>query len=158
MDWLWISLSALFLLVGFIGCLLPLIPGPPLSFVGLLFLQLLDEQAFTTKFLLIWAAITVIVTAADYFIPILGTKKLGGTRYGIWGCTIGLVVGFWFGPLGIILGPFVGAFVGELLGNASSQHALRAALGSFMGFLFSTLLKLIASVMMIWYFFKALLF
>ena len=152
MDWLWITLSALLLLVGFIGCLIPLIPGPPLSFGGLLILQLQEIPPFTLKFMLVWLAITVMVTAADYFIPILGTKKLGGTRYGIWGCTIGLIAGFWFGPFGIILGPFVGAFVGELLGNASSQHALRAALGSFLGFLFSTLLKLMASVMMIWYF------
>ncbi len=157
MDWLWITVSAIFLLVGLIGCLVPLIPGPPLSFIGLLFLQLLNVPAFTTKFLLLWGAITAVVTVADYFIPILGTKKLGGTRYGIWGCTIGLIVGFWFGPFGIILGPFVGAFIGELIGNASSQHAFRAAVGSFIGFLLSTLLKLMASVMMIWYFFSALL-
>jgi uncharacterized protein YqgC (DUF456 family) len=157
MDWLWITLSALFLLVGIIGCLVPLIPGPPLSFIGLLFLQLKEVAPFTLKFMVIWATITVLVTTADYFIPILGTKKLGGTRYGIWGCTLGLIVGFWFGPFGIILGPFVGAFVGELMGNASSQHAFRAALGSFVGFLLSTLLKLMASVMMIWYFFSAVL-
>ncbi len=157
MDWIWITLSALFLLVGFVGCLVPLIPGPPLSFIGLLFLQAKEVPAFSLKFILIWGAITIAVTAADYFIPILGTKKLGGTRYGIWGCTLGLIAGFWFGPLGIILGPFVGAFVGELLGNSSSENALRAALGSFFGFLLSTLLKLIASVMMIWYFFTALL-
>jgi uncharacterized protein YqgC (DUF456 family) len=157
MDWLWITLSALFLLVGIIGCLVPLIPGPPLSFIGLLFLQLKEVAPFTLKFMVIWATITVLVTTADYFIPILGTKKLGGTRYGIWGCTLGLIVGFWFGTFGIILGPFVGAFVGELMGNASSQHAFRAALGSFVGFLLSTLLKLMASVMMIWYFFSAVL-
>ncbi len=157
MDWLWITLSALFLLVGFIGCLVPLIPGPPLSFIGLLFLQAKEVPAFTLKFMLVWLGITVVVTAADYFIPILGTKKLGGTRYGVWGCTIGLIAGFWFGPFGIILGPFVGAFIGELIGNASSRHAFRAALGSFVGFLLSTLLKLTASVMMIWYFFSAVL-
>jgi uncharacterized protein YqgC (DUF456 family) len=157
MDWLWITLSALILLVGIIGCLVPLIPGPPLSFIGLLFLQLKEVAHFTLKFMVNCATITVLVTTADYFIPILGTKKLGGTRYGIWGCTLGLIVGFWFGPFGIILGPFVGAFVGELMGNASSQHAFRAALGSFVGFLLSTLLKLMASVMMIWYFFSAVL-
>ena len=156
MDWLWITLSALFLLIGLIGCLLPLIPGPPLSFIGLLFLQLQEVSPFSLKFMLIWCAITVVVTAADYFIPILGTRKLGGTRYGIWGCTIGLLAGFWFGPFGIILGPFIGAFAGELIGNASSQHAFRAALGSFIGFLLGTLLKLMASVMMIWYFFQGI--
>jgi uncharacterized protein YqgC (DUF456 family) len=74
----------------------------------------------------------------------------------MWGCTIGLIAGFWFGPIGIIAGPFVGAFIGELLANNESDRALKAALGSFIGFMFSTLLKLVTCLVMGWYFIKAL--
>lgn len=139
------------MLTGIIGCLLPLLPGPPLSYIGLLIMQLRTDPPFTTKFLLIWAGITVLVTVLDYVIPIYGTKRFGGTKFGVWGCTIGLFVGFLFPPLGLIFGPFVGALLGELIGNANADHALKAAMGSFLGFLFGTLLKLIASCVMLYY-------
>ena len=103
-----------------------------------------------------WAAIVIVVTALDYFVPVYGTKKFGGSRYGMWGCAIGLLVGLWAGPLGIILGPFLGALVGEMIGNANSHQAFRAALGSFAGFLLSTLLKFITCLVMVWYFIKAI--
>jgi uncharacterized protein YqgC (DUF456 family) len=83
----------------------------------------------------------------DYIIPALGTKKFGGSKYGIIGTTVGLVVGLIFlGPFGIIIGPFVGAFIGELIyDNENSNRAFKAAIGSFIGFLFSTGLKFIVS-------------
>jgi uncharacterized protein YqgC (DUF456 family) len=123
--------------------------------VGLLILQLRETTAFSTKFLLIWLAIVIVIVVLDYLVPVYGTKKFGGSKYGMWGCTIGLIAGFWFGPIGIIAGPFVGAFVGELLANNESDRALKAALGSFIGFLFSTLLKLVTCLVMGWYFIKA---
>src|SRR5690606_13567390 len=111
---------------------------------------------FTAKFLWIWAAITVVVTVLDYVIPLYGTKRFGGTKYGIWGCTMGLVVGIFVPPWGLIIGPFIGAFIGEVIGNTNSEHALKAAFGSFLGFLFGTLLKLIASAVMFYYLITAL--
>ena len=66
-----------------------------------------------------------------------------------------MIAGLWLGPLGLIIGPFLGAFVGEVIGNAGSSHALRAAFGSFVGFLFGTLLKLVACFVMGWYFIEA---
>jgi len=155
MDLFWIILSLLFLISGLIGCIVPLFPGPPLAYVGMLLLQLKSNPPFSTKFMLVWAGIVIVVSLLDYLIPVYGTKKFGGTRYGIWGCAIGLLAGFWLGPLGIILGPFFGALVGEMLGN-NQQGAIRAAIGSFIGFLFSTLLKLIACGMMLWYAIMAL--
>lgn len=143
------------MLVGLAGCILPFLPGPPLCFVALLVQQFQSTPPYTARFLLIWGGITLVVTLLDYIIPVYGTRRFGGTRYGMWGCVLGLLAGLWLGPLGIIVGPFVGAFVGELLGNAKSEHALRAAFGSFAGFLMGTLLKLIVCFVMGWYFIDA---
>lgn len=153
---LWAVISGLFILAGIAGCLLPLLPGPPLSYVGLLILQLKTEAPFTTSFLLFWAGIVVLITALDYLVPIYGTKRFGGTSYGLWGCAFGLIAGFWFGPIGIIAGPFLGALIGEWLSNRNSHQALRAAIGSFLGFLVGTVVKLIASVIMLYYFIVSL--
>ncbi len=142
------------MLVGVLGCILPLLPGPPLSYIALLIQQLRSDPPFTSKFLWIWAGITVVVTVLDYVIPLYGTKRFGGSKYGIWGCTIGLIAGFWLGPLGIIIGPFVGAFIGEIIANNNSSQAQKAAWGSFVGFLFGTLLKLVVCVIMAWYLLK----
>lgn len=157
MDILWIVIGGIFMLAGLAGCLVPLLPGPPLSYLGLLVLQLQHEVPFTWQFLAVWGILVLLITFLDYFIPIYGTKRFGGTRYGLWGCAIGLVAGFWFGPVGIIVGPFVGALVGEFLGNRNSNHVMKAALGSFVGFLVGTVLKLIASAAMLYYYVTSLL-
>src|SRR5688572_11423642 len=138
MDTLWLVIGIIIMLVGILGCILPLLPGPPLCYIALLIQQLRSDPPFTSKFLWIWAGITVVVTVLDYVIPLYGTKRFGGSKYGIWGCTIGLIAGFWLGPLGIIIGPFVGAFIGEIIANNNSNQALKAAWGSFAGFLFGT--------------------
>lgn len=151
MDTIWLVIGLIMMGVGILGCILPLLPGPPLCFLALLIQQLRSDPPFTSKFLWIWAGITVAVTALEYIIPVVSTKKFGGSSYGLWGCTIGLIAGFWFGPVGIILGPFVGAFIGEVLATSNSQQALKAAWGSFIGFLLGTLLKLVACVIMAWY-------
>ncbi len=156
MDVFWLVVSIVLMVVGILGCLLPFLPGPPLSYVGLLTMQLREHPAFSTKFLVIFAIVTVIVTVIDYWIPVAGAKRMGGTKYGMWGCTIGLIVGIFFPPLGIIAGPFIGAFAGELLGNASTEHALKAAIGSFIGFLFGTLIKLVTCFVMAYYLITAI--
>lgn len=157
MEILWIVLGSLLMLVGIVGCILPLLPGPPLSYAALLLLHLTSTATFSTRFLVVWAIIVVVVTTLDYVVPLYGTKRFGGTRYGIWGCAIGLIVGLWFGPVGIILGPFLGAFIGEWMGHRNGDQALRAALGSFFGFLFGTLIKLVVSVTLLYYFVVALI-
>lgn len=154
MDSLWLILGILLMLAGLAGCILPFLPGPPLCFIALLLQQLRDDPPFSSEFLWLWAAIALAVTLLDYVIPVYGTKKFGGTTYGVWGSTIGLLIGLFLGPWGIIIGPFAGAFVGELLANTDSKQALRAAFGSFVGFLFGTLLKLVTCLVMIWYFVK----
>ena len=152
MDVFLLVLGVILMLVGLAGCILPFLPGPPLCYLALLIQQLQSTPPYSTDFLLTWAGITLVITGLDYVIPIYGTKRFGGTKYGMWGCVIGLIGGLWLGPLGLIIGPFVGALIGELIGNAKSEHAIRAALGSFVGFLLGTLLKLVACFVMGWYF------
>jgi len=145
------------LILGLAGCLLPVIPGPPLAYASLLALQLTDKQPFSMTFLLVWAGITVLVVLADLYIPILGTKKFGGTKWGIRGAAAGLVVGLFFPPWGIIAGPFLGAFAGELMNRQSGNKALRSAVGSFLGFVGGTVMKLGSCVIMGYYFVAAVI-
>ena len=158
MDYVLIVFGIIFIITGILGCVLPVIPGPPLNYIGLLLLHFTAKYQFSSKFLIIWAIITIVVYALDYIIPVWGTKKFGGSKRGVWGSVIGLVVGlFFFPPFGIIVGPFLGAVIGELSAGKDSGAALKSGFGSFLGFLLGTLLKLIASGMMTWYFFKELI-
>lgn len=152
METLLIIVGGICIIVGFIGSFLPVIPGTPVTFCGLLVLQI-ATQPFTIQFLIIWFLIIGAIQILDNVIPAYGTKKFGGSPYGIWGSIIGMLVGLLFLPVGIIVGPLAGAFLGELIGGQSSDQALRSAIGSFMGLLANILLKVIASGMMAYYFF-----
>jgi uncharacterized protein YqgC (DUF456 family) len=147
MDILLLLLGALFIILGIIGAFIPILPGPITSWVGLLLIHFTNAISFNWTFILSTLVIAVVVYILDYIIPALGTKKFGGSKYGIIGTTVGLLLGIIFlGPLGIIIGPFVGAFIGELIhDNKNSNRALKAAFGAFVGFLFSTGLKFIVS-------------
>ncbi len=158
MDYVLIGLGVVLIISGILGCVLPVIPGPPLSYIGLLLLHFTERYQFSSRFLIIWGVVTAVVYALDYMIPAWGTKKFGGSKRGVWGSIIGLVIGlFFFPPFGIIVGPFAGAVVGELTAGKDSGSALKSGFGSFLGFLLGTLLKLIASGMMTWYFFREII-
>ncbi len=158
MDIFLIILASLCLIVGLTGSVLPVLPGPPVSWLALLFIHFSSYANYSFTFLAVSALIMVAITLLDFYIPIWGTKKLGGTKAGVWGCTIGLLVGiFLFPPIGIIIGPFVGAFIGELIANQEdTKKAFKSALGSFAGFLLGTGLKLIYGGFVAYYFIKAL--
>ena len=172
MDILLIVLGAICLLIGLIGCVAPVLPGVPLSYLGLLLLHWTERVQFSWQFLTIWAVITIVIQVLDYVIPAWGTKKFGGTKWGVWGSTIGLFVGMFLGPLGFIIGPFAGAVLGELLyfnrhpqsidvtvtqpANSNLNKAIRAGFGSFIGLLTGSLIKIVCCSMMIVYFVKEL--
>ncbi len=156
-DYLLLTLGIALIIIGLIGCIVPVLPGPPISFLALLALEYSKWGPFNSDLLWTFGFIAIAVTVLDYIVPIWGTKKFGGSRAGIWGAAIGLVIGLFFGILGIVLGPFIGAFLGELTQNTQSDKALKAAFGSFIGLLMGVVLKLIASGIMTFYFFKELI-
>jgi uncharacterized protein YqgC (DUF456 family) len=157
MDYLLIVIAAILIVLGLLGCILPVIPGPPLSFGGLLLLHFTQWGSIHSD-ILVWLGIAAAVaTVLDYIFPVWTTKRFGGSKRGVWGSTIGLVVGlFFFPPFGIIIGPFVGAFVGEVTANQNQRSALRSAFGSFVGFLLGTGLKFAVSGVTTYYFIKEL--
>ncbi|MFK5878386.1 MAG: DUF456 domain-containing protein [Flavobacteriaceae bacterium] len=152
MDIFLLIIGFLFVLLGIIGSFLPVLPGPITGWVGLLLLHFSDAIPMNWTFLGITLAIAIFIWAIDYVIPAWGTKKFGGSKYGVWGTIIGLIIGIIFlGPLGIIIGPFVGAFIGEIIYDRKDKsRALKAALGSFVGFMLSTGLKLITSLVFVY--------
>ena len=157
MDIILIILGILCMIAGLVGCFLPILPGPPVAYTGLLLLHFTDKVHFTTTELLIWLLIVVIAQILDYFIPMLGSKYSGGSRWGTRGCLAGTLIGLFFMPWGIILGPFLGAFIGELLGGQETGQALKSGLGSLLGFLFGTVLKCAIVGYFIWQFVAAFL-
>lgn len=156
MDILLIILGILCLAAGLAGCILPVIPGPPVAYAGLLLLHFTDKASFTTAQLLTWLFVVILLQVLDYFIPMLGSKYSGGSRWGTRGCLIGTVAGLFFMPWGIILGPFLGAFFGELLGGRETGEALKSGFGSLVGFLLGTVLKFVVCGYFSWLFIETL--
>jgi len=153
-DYLLLIFGILLIILGIIGCLVPVLPGPPFSFLGILLLNFSRFADFTTSALITLGAIAVAVTILDYIVPVWGTKKFGGSKYGTRGATVGLIVGLFLGPLGIIFGAFIGAFAGEMIFKDDINYALKASMGSLLGFLTGIGLKLAASLIMTYYLIK----
>ena len=153
-----IILGFFVLIAGIIGCIIPAIPGPPLSFIALILLEVATKgEAFTTNELIFWGVVTVIVTVLDYIIPVAGAKKYGATKSGIWGSIIGMIIGMiFFPPFGMLIGAFLGAVGGEVLVGKDSSEALKSGWGVFMGTILGIGLKLAASGVMSFYYVKAL--
>ena len=143
MDILLIVFAFLLLVAGIAGCILPMLPGVPLAYAGMLLLHLTDKIHFTTYQLIIWLIVVIVLQVVDYITPLLGSKYSGGTSFGNRGCMAGTLLGLFFMPWGVIVGPFIGAVVGEMLGGQDLSHAIRAGIGTLLGFLVGTLLKVI---------------
>jgi len=148
MDYILLCIGFILMIIGILGSFLPVLPGPPISWVGLLLLYLTKAVPVSYTVLGITLVVAIGVGILDYVIPAQGTKRFGGSKYGIWGTNIGLVIGIFAPiPFGFIIGPFVGAFVGEMLNDSGdSQKAFKAATGSFIGFLASTFMKFVVTI------------
>jgi hypothetical protein len=159
MDFLFIIVAILgFILISlaFIGCILPALPGPPISFLSLIILKLAEPNTFTNDFLLIMGIITVIVFGLDYLLLILGAKVYNASRQGIWFSVIGMIIGiFFFPPFGMIMSLLLGAIIGELLAGKAKSEALKIGIVSFIFSILAIVLKLILVTVMAFYFTKA---
>jgi len=157
MDYVLLALAIALMIIGIAGCLLPVLPGPPLSFLGIVVLHLTRFANISKNLFIILGLVAIIVTIVDYVVPIWGTRHFGGSKYGMRGATVGLIIGLFLGPPGIIIGPFLGAVVGELIFKDDIKYAIKAGFGSLLGFLTGIGLKLAASLLMTFYFVKALI-
>ena len=157
MDILLIVLGALCLIIGLAGCVLPMLPGPPVAYAGLILLHLTDYTQLSTIELIVCLVLVIVVQVLDYIIPMLGTKYTGGG--GKWanrGTLIGTLIGMFFLPWGIIIGPFIGAFMGATKDGADNVQALKSGIGSLIGFLLGTVLKFVVCGYFIWIFIREL--
>ncbi len=144
MEYVILILGLIFLVSGILGSFLPIVPGPPLSWLGLWSLYLIPDVPQNFWLLSITFVCMLFITLADYFIPGYYSKKKGGSKFASWGASIGLIIGLiFFPPLGMLVGLFLGAFLGELLFNrqATSNQAFNSAKFAFIGFLASTFIK-----------------
>ena len=146
MDIILVSIAALLMVIGILGSFLPVLPGVPISWVGLLVFYLAPSVPVNYWFLGITFFIAVLIYALNLIIPAMGTKRYGGSKSGMVGATLGLVIGLFSPiPFGVIIGPFVGAFIGELINKSNRKSALKAAYGSFIGFLASSFMELVVA-------------
>lgn len=152
-------IGTIILILGLVGCIVPALPGPPLSFIALLMLAIVKkfEPPLTGNLILIMAIITVAVTVLDYIIPVLGAKKYKSSNWGMWGAVAGMIIGvIYFPPFGMLIGAFLGAVVVELITGKKGKEAMKAGWGIFLGTMAGTIIKLIASGIMTYYFYVAL--
>lgn len=148
MDSILVTIGLICMIVGIIGSFLPVLPGTPLSWMGLVLISLTSAVPLNYWLLSISGIVMLVVTFFRILDSCKGTKHFGGSKYGVWGTNIGIVAGLIVPiPFGVIIGPFVGAFIGELINNFNNpKGALKAAFGSFLGFLASTFISVMISL------------
>jgi len=157
-----IIVGIIFLIGGLIGCFLPVVPGPPMSYISLLFLHFSKENgAFSTSFLLGFLVLTIVVTILDFVIPSVGAKYVGASRYGTVGAFIGMIAGMILFsatvilvPIGMILGTFAGTLIGEYIYGKNHKDAVQSGIASVIGFVVATVMKFSLSGVMAFFFFK----
>ena len=153
MDLILLVLGLILCLIGILGSFLPIIPGPVSSWLGILLLYSTSTVEFNLNFILITFTVAISVGFLDYIIPILGVKKLGGTRSGQIGTIIGLILCLiLLGPIGIIIGPFLGALLGEMSTNKSFQDSIKPAFGSFIGVIAGSIIKFLISLSFLFFY------
>ena len=152
MDTLLAILALLLAVVGVAGCILPALPGTPICYVGMLLMACTEYSTLSAPILITFLIVTILVSVADYLLPAWLSRRFGGSKSGATGATIGMVVGLFLGPMGLIFGPFVGAVLGEMRVNRDdSAKAIRVGFGAFLAFIVGTGIKMIASIAMLVY-------
>ena len=150
-----LSVAIVLMIVGLIGCVIPVVPGPALAYCGLL-CMIPTSKAPSSFAIAVFGVAALVVTVLDYVVPALGAKRFKCSKCGTWGCVVGTFVGMFFFPLGLLLGPFCGAVAGELLARKRTGEALWGGFGAFLGFLSGVLLKIVFCAVMIFFYFSSL--
>ena len=153
-DVAFIALGAILLLIGFVGSIIPVLPGVACAYAALWTLYP-TSYALTGERLLVGGIVASVVIVLDYVVPALGAKKFECSRWGVFGCMAGTIVGLFFAPFGIILGPFLGAVAGELIAGKALSAAMRGGIGALLGFLVGVVLKFAACALFTWWFVQA---
>lgn len=148
---IFLAIAVILAVVGIVGSIVPALPGPPLSWLGLLIAYFVCPAEVGLSLLIVMLILTIIAQVIDYIAPIWITKAGGGSKAAITGSTVGLLLGLFFMPVGLIIGPLAGAFVGEMMSTNQLGKAIRVALLSFVSFLLTTGLKLVLSFVMTYY-------
>ncbi|MBW2434613.1 MAG: DUF456 domain-containing protein [Deltaproteobacteria bacterium] len=158
MTVLLIIIGFILALAGMVGCILPILPGPLLSFCALMLLSWINNwQIFSQTFLLVMGVVTVLLMLLEYVAPALGAKRYGASKRGLWGSAIGMIIGIFFiPPWGMIVGAFIGALAGELAAGKSSRNALRAGWGILIGNVMVVGLKLAFTAVVLFYYIKGI--
>jgi uncharacterized protein YqgC (DUF456 family) len=150
--WL-ILLASLLTLIGIAGCILPGLPGPPFNYAALLLLHF-NGYPFSDSSLIIFGVLTIVVLILDYTIPVFSARIFGATKTGIRGSIVGMVVGMFFTPVGMIGGLLLGAIIGDLMEGRSLSQATFSGAGTLLGALAGILIKTIVAVIIsfpVWY-------
>lgn len=146
-------IAGILLAVGFLGTFIPVLPGAPLAWLGLLVSYFSSYNKISIICLIITGVVALVVSILDNILPVYMTNKRGGSKAATTGSTIGLIIGFFVGPPGIILGPFLGALIGELISTSGDFKAsVKSAWGAFLGFLCGVGIKMAAVMVFIWIF------
>ena len=146
------------IILGFVGCIVPALPGPPFAFLSLILLDFAEPSLFSSKFLLIMGLVTVGVYLLDYILPIFGAKMFKATKQGIWFSIIGMIIGmFFFPPFGMILGLLLGAIIGELIAGKAKLEAVKIGFVSFVFSLLAIIIKIVLVSVIAFYFSKAVI-
>jgi uncharacterized protein YqgC (DUF456 family) len=154
MEYLLLILSLIFIILGYVGAFVPGLSGPPLAWVAILLLYFINNIQLPLWVLVVTGVIAGLSLILEWIIPAYGTKIFKGSKYGIRGSYIGMVIGIIAPiPFGFLIGPFVGAYVGELYMDPKDQsRALKAAFGTFIGFLLAILMNfaLVSLMFLVW--------
>ena len=157
MDNLIIIIGSILVFVGIAGSILTILPGPLVSFIGLLLLQFTSSPPYKSGFIVVWALVILAITVLDFYFPIWSKRMIGGTKSGIYGASLGLIAGiFIFPPLGIVFGPFAGALIGEIIGGNKTSIAIKTSLSSFLGSISGTTMKLCITITLAYYYIASL--
>lgn len=158
MDLLILVIGIVLMLIGLIGCFVPVIPGPPICYLSLLVIHFFSDYSLPIEFLINWAIVMTAITVLDIWLQIYGVKRFGGKKMAIRGTTIGLVLGLFIPPFGFVIGPFIGAFVGAYLESTDKEfvQVTKIAFGSFVGLLSGVILKVVVCGVMIFQLFTSI--